>query len=222
MHVETLAESKTRSRKLKLDNSQLFDYVKFNGQVFEIRSNELYNLALDHQNGIEARAKEYGMFHTTFFSQTCLFCKHNRMNASELLRDKSTTHRKGETTYVNFTDKPKAGDLVIIEDNSVLEKTCLYESGLDIGRAGLVSDDDNRIWFYAEKSRCALDDALISYLTENGHLDKFKTDKPYNFRPLSDFNDGTANPKDFEVKRPLRYRIPGVRKIVNLVTSLSQ
>jgi hypothetical protein len=214
MSTTIIASVGPEIKKIEENLSPYPEIVKCDSNVFEIDYGVLYNLGVDHHIAIEETAALLGMINTAFFSKSCNYCHNNTQSAMAWMSGKTATLSQDNVTHANFSDSPKEGDIRVISDTSVLEETCRYHPEIDIGWAGTMSSKGNRVWFYAERSRCAFDDALISHLAGNGHLDAYKTDKPYNFRPLSEFVSGKANPKDFQVQRPLRYRIPLIGRLL--------
>ena len=179
MQARNEASVSTAGLKDKIDKSELPCIIKYKGQVYEIQYTRLRNLGVDHREPIEQRVEEFGGINY-FFSAACSLCEYNRHN----LLDKA------------FQTK----GIVIAEDASKLEQTCTYKPIAGVQIAGVFTNEKKGITIYAEKIPCAFDEALVSYLADNGYLKEFELDREYNFKSISFFEYGVEDPKNFEIK----------------------
>ncbi len=166
--------------KRKIEKTESPVIISYKGQTYEINFNGLRNLGLDSYEGVTKRAAEFGLDDLCFFNTNCIYCGYNKENI--------------------FTQISDSKEAVIIEDTSKLEKSCSYQPKTDVKLASCYIDRKNQIKFYMENDKCAFDEALVSYLADNGFLKEFESYKEYNFRPIEDFEEGRADPQEFLIK----------------------
>ena len=78
---------------------------------------------------------------------------------------------------------------------------CRYESQKGVRIASEFTHRKDGISFYAENTPCVVEEALISYLADNGFLDRYKVDKSFDFEPISKFENGALHHTDVPHRR---------------------
>ena len=179
MVIRTLAYAGPGPRKSEVDPSAHPIVFFYQGVIYEIQRAELRNIGLGHMAHIRERAVQMGLDPMPEFSRNCLFCDNNAGNVMNYFEGDSETDEAGQPIF-----------------------DCRFESGLDLKVAGSFTEQKNGREFIAINRPCAFDDALISYLADSGLLEDYKVDKSFNFRSIDDFEQGKANPKDFQIKGP--------------------
>ena len=184
--VTRLMGSSVSELKTEVNTSIAPDIIYFNGRVYEIYYDELRNLGLDNRDEIEDLARNYGLMQPSLFERNCFLCENHTENISTLLR--SGKIKKGE--WAEVTEIPGR------------QPDCRYDSPFDIMVAKTAQNNHKKSQiFYAIAPNCVFYDVLVYHLATHGLLDQYRTDREFNFRPLSDFEQGSTNPEDFAIKR---------------------
>jgi len=159
--------------------------IKYRGKIFEIRYAELRNLGLDHYGEIVSLCQESGL-DPVFFGRACVHCEQNTFDFAD---------------HISKLDGSSDGP-VVLSGIGRLEEFCgynPYEGEPQI--ATTFTNPKNKRPFYAIDNRCVFDDSLVSFLAENGHLEPYRVDRGFNFKPIGDFKEGRANPDDFSLRK---------------------
>ncbi len=172
--TKTIAATQHPKRtKVKIKEISLI--IKYKNRVFEIKPSELRNLGLGNFDEVREYCTERGLDPYPEFTQNCLWCAYNSNSIDKY--------------FVGSGDTSKGVQ-------------CNYKS--DNGKVEVASSFTNKRTgqkIRALEHECVFNEALVYVLSEKGLLDKFETKKDFSFRPISDFEQGKANPIDYEIKR---------------------
>ena len=167
----------------KIDKSEPREIIFYKDNLYAIRYNELRNIGLDLKYQIEDLCFDKGLYNPVFFGMACHHCNNAAQNLPEDIA-------------------MKKGAMVIVDNISSLNWGCVYQGDPNIKIASVfTSINKKNLKFYAiQTDRCAFYDSLISCVAEKGWLDNYKSYIEFDFKPITDFNQGQKIPKEFLFK----------------------
>ena len=184
--ITEVSSSNIDGLKGKVDKSVAKSIIYFKGKTYKIWYEELRNLGLNYKSEIEALAEGYGLMRASFFGRDCFLCNNHKGGISKIMQ----------------TGLVKPGDALILNKRPKNQDNCEYQSTLDLKVAEEAQNNNKKSQkFYAVAKNCAFEDALISCLIEKGVLEPYRVDREFNFRPLSDFEQGLAKPEDYKTRK---------------------
>lgn len=167
------------SMKKKQKRSETPTIIRVEDSVYELPWTTLRNMALDFYDEVEALSASRGQDDAHLMLKNCLQCNYNPRNV-----------------------------FVVCIAGGKVGHDCKYAGQKGIESTQEYTERDTRKKFYAKAQPCVIEEAMIEVLKNKGLLEKFKSDKSFDFRPLEDFENGKVKPDDFPSPRiPLKSRL---------------